>query len=197
LKRTLQSGPSDPAGKPLNASEDIEAFVSRMGGREALIRRLIGDDDLAPEAPFPPAAASDSSTSSDIVARLCLDADELRLLDQAVRASKFTRNRWIESLVQKALRRAPRINSADRVDIAKLAKELRAIEAATQKSARALAKLEATARACLERFHEMDRFNRQVRTVADALDEVFRGNDAYWRALVDETDESEPKQANR
>ncbi len=137
---------------------------------------LLADDDI----PRPGA--------SDILLRLQLDAADLERLDQVSRATKFTRNRWIAALVHKALSGRAQVSSGDRVNIATVARELRKIETTLQKSNRALAELEATAKQCLARCREMERFRDDVSRMAAALDEVFRGNDAYWREVVGESE---------
>lgn len=124
----------------------------------------------------------------EILLRLQLDAADLDRLDQVSRVTKFTRNRWIAALVHKALSGRAQVSSGDKVNIANLVRELRRIEATLQKSTRGLAELEATARQCLARCREMERFRDDVSRMAGALDEVFRGNDAYWREVLDEAD---------
>lgn len=138
--------------------------------------------DPVDEADAPPPGAS------DILLRLQLDPADLERLDQVSRVTKFTRNRWIAALVHKALSGRAQVSSGDRVNIANLVRELRKIETTLQKSTRGLAELEATARQCLARCREMERFRDEVSRMAAALDEVFRGNDAYWREVVDEAD---------
>jgi hypothetical protein len=127
----------------------------------------------------------------DILLRLHLDADDLARLDQVSRETKYTRNRWIAALVHKALSGRAQPTSADRINIANVVRELRKIETTMQKSTRQLAELEATARECLARCREMERFRDDVSRMAGALDEVFRGNDAYWREVVDAADRAE------
>jgi hypothetical protein len=104
------------------------------------------------------------------------------------RATKYTRNRWIAALIHKALSGRAQVSSSDRVNIAGLVRELRKIETTLQKSTRALAELEVTAQQCLARCREMERFRDDVSRMAGALDDVFRGNDAYWREVVDTAD---------
>lgn len=88
--------------------------------------------------------------------------------------------------MRRALAGREPLNSADKVSVASLVKELRRIEAETARSAHMLAHLEATARECLTRLKATQRLHDKVKRMADALDAFFRGNDSYWRSLIDE-----------
>lgn len=85
--------------------------------------------------------------------------------------------------------RAP-LNAQDRVSVAGLVKELRRIEAETARSAHMLAHLEVTARECLARLKATQRLHDKVKRMADALDAFFRGNDSYWRSLMEDDERS-------
>ena len=146
-------------------------------------------DDLDPSLDDP---ETPRGGGHDILLRLQLGADDLARLDQVSRETKFTRNRWIAALVHKALSGRAQPSSADRVNVANLVRELRKIETTLQKSTRQLAELEATARECLARCREMERFRDDVSRMAGALDEVFRGNDAYWREVIDAAEAPAP-----
>jgi hypothetical protein len=161
MKRTLRAVPTALQAIDLEPFEKIDAPLD--------------DDASRPGA-------------SDILLRLQLDAADLERLDQVSRTTKFTRNRWIAALVHQALSGRAQVSSGDRVNIAGVVRELRKIETTLQKSSRALAELEATAKQCLARCREMERFRDDVGRMAGALDEVFRGNDAYWREVVGEAE---------
>jgi hypothetical protein len=134
----------------------------------------------------------------DILLHLHLNADDLERLDQVSRETKYTRSRWVAALVHKALSGRAQPRTADRINIAHFVRQLRKIETTMQKSTRQLAELEATARECLARCREMERFRGEVGRMAGALDEVFRGNDVYWREVVDAAEQiSNPRSTDR
>lgn len=118
--------------------------------------------------------------------QLLLSEDEIQRLDALSAGRRFTRATWVGGLVRRALAGREPLNSADKVSVASLVKELRRIEAETARSAHMLAHLEATARECLTRLKATQRLHDKVARMADALDAFFRGNDSYWRSLIDD-----------
>jgi hypothetical protein len=194
MKRLATTSPTDADSVADQLDRDINALVLRAGGREALLQRLTDSSSLAVAEPSSETdrmhrlegagAAASRSDAVDFLVRLRLEPEELRRLDEASQATRFTRNRWIANLIRTTLYGRPQQTTIDRVNISLFVKELRKIEASSQKSARALAELEATARACVDRLRQVDQFREQVKRMADALDEVFKGNDSYWNRLI-------------
>jgi hypothetical protein len=174
MKRPLAISPSTPRAAARVVATSLEANVKRAGAYSA-----------RPSCP-PPESSAPKPKSTEILLRLQLSREELSRLDQASRDTRYSRNGWVAALVRKALCGRPQPASRDRVSISGLVKALRKIEATSQRSARALADLEATARDCLARCAEVERFHEQVRDMANALDQVFKGNDAYWRAVIEQ-----------
>jgi hypothetical protein len=117
---------------------------------------------------------------------LRLDPDLLQRLDQECRATDFTRNKWITALIQARLRGASAFGRSDRISLSGIAKSLRKIEARICESSHALAEVERVAVSIKQQRDEMERFRGQVRDMAEALDQAFKGNDSYWRGLIDD-----------
>jgi hypothetical protein len=164
---------------------EIEALAKRAGGREALLQRLLAPpcSDQDPPKGADKIAEPPRSRGFDILLRL--SPEDLVHLDEACRTAHTTRNRWVASLIHKALKGQADLGSADRLSLAAALKELRKIEASAAQSSRAIAHWEQLTRALSARLCEMAQMRGQMTEITGALDAVLRGNDEYWRRLVE------------
>ena len=78
------------------------------------------------------------------------------------------------------------LGSADRASLTAALKDLHKIEASAAQSARAIAHWEQLTRTLSGRLCEMEQMRGQITEITGALDAVLRGNDEYWRRLVED-----------
>jgi hypothetical protein len=113
-----------------------------------------------------------------------LEPELLERLDEASRAGRQTRNRWVAALLRRTLLGKSDLPRTDQTQLVAMLKDLRRIEADTARSAQALSDLAQAARRASDRLQEVERFQAQVAAMGQALEERLRGQDADWRALL-------------
>jgi uncharacterized membrane protein YccC len=160
-------------------------LAKRAGGREALLQRLLAQPCGDEESPKGAGKSAEPARSRGFDILLRLSAEDLARLDEACRATHTTRKRWVSSLIHKALGGQADLGSADRLSLAAALKELRKIEASAAQSSHAVAHWERLTRALAGRLGEMEQMRSQMTEITGALDAVLRGNDEYWRRLVE------------
>jgi len=165
-------------------------LAKRVGGREALLRYLLAEPDGGDDQPQNASDISGPARSRGFDILLRLSPEDLASLNEACRAAHTTRNRWVAALIHKVLQGHAELGSADRVSLTAALKDLRRIEASAAQTARAIAQWEQITRTLAGRLCEMEQMGGQITEISGALDAVLRGNDEYWRRLVEEGDAS-------
>ena len=102
-------------------------------------------------------------------------------LDEEARTFGATRHRWLVALIRKRLHGGHQFSRSERIHLTNIVRQLRKIETHLFKIVRAFADRQAARQDLIDGLGEVAAFRAQVTQMADALGEVFRGDDDYWR----------------
>jgi hypothetical protein len=169
--------------------QEVDALIARLGGRDAVLAYLSAERDLISkdsEQAGARRAGSPPSGPRGFDFSIRLQPDELRRLDEECIATGYTRNKWVNELLTRALTRRAQISNRDRVSVIEIAKRLRKMESLISHSTKALDALQASAQAIISQREQAMGFAVQVEALAEDLDQALKGNDAYWRGRLGE-----------
>lgn len=161
--------PDDLAGR-------FDAAAAPVGGRSAMLRRLIAD------AAAGSAAASTSWPVRRDGARLMvrLGVAETAGVDAAAAAMGLRRAAWVAMLVRRHVRGRPGFSRPDELSLIAIQGEIRRIGVNVNQIARALNTAVMEGRVLDLELAAIDDLRRELRAHLVGLREAFEGNLGYW-----------------
>ncbi|WP_041373520.1 MobC family plasmid mobilization relaxosome protein [Phenylobacterium zucineum] len=165
----------------VRVSEDqavrFDAAAAGAGGRSALLRRLINEAGVGPEA-SPGRSLRQPRTGARLMVRLT--PADAALVDRQSHEMGLRRAAWVAGLVSAHVRGRPTFAASDHGALAAIAGEIRRIGVNVNQIARALNTAVLEGRVLDAELTSISALQNELRAHVFGLREAFAGNLAYW-----------------